>query len=317
MQYPRQIPDQPGGHVIDIADWAQSDDFSIHPVGSKPKRMVFAPAAPVDPFIVPSHAYLFKTANGFRAQQVWSEVIAYRLAKVLNLPVPPCFIAIDSRTGETGALVEFFFGYPNEDQAARLVHGVDAISSLYGGRDEPQNVLTNAKTTRVFLGSTFGMAWWGQVYAFDAIIANNDRHTENWGFLVRRSEAGTTSYSIAPMYDNGSSLGFQLDDGKLRSTRGESLDRFNAKGRHQSGWDRQTPATLPHFELCRRLAASYPDARPTMRNCLAFSDVAVAGILDGCTKCDVPLGFGPDRAAFVEALLLSRRELLFSALDPI
>lgn len=38
---------------------------------------------------------------------------------------------------------------------------------------------------------------------FDALIANNDRHCDNWGLL-----SSSKGYRLAPIYDNGSSLGF-------------------------------------------------------------------------------------------------------------
>ncbi len=39
------------------------------------------------------------------------------------------------------------------------------------------------------------------MYMLDAILANRDRHHGNWGYLCSES-----SYSLAPIYDNGSSL---------------------------------------------------------------------------------------------------------------
>lgn len=314
--FPRLIPIQPRGHVVDIAGWNVSDDFAIHPVGSKPKRMVFAPSDTKDDFLIANHAYLFKTAVGFRAPQIWSEVIAYRLATIIGLTVPPCFIAHDSRTGETGALVEFFFGYPDEEYPPRLVHAVDAMTSLFRSGSEPHTVLSNARLTRVFLGSTFRMDWWGRVYAFDALIANTDRHTENWGFLVHRSPDGTTSYSIAPVYDNGTSLGFQFGRSRLRhaATKKELAD-FNAKGLHQCGWDRQDPSRMGHFDLCDRLLRSNPSLSSAMRDIVSFDERNVAEIVEGCMICDVPGGFEPERAEFVHALLVSRRDLLLSILD--
>lgn len=42
---------------------------------------------------------------------------------------------------------------------------------------------------------------------FDALIANNDRYCDNWGVL-----GGSKRYRLAPIYDNGSSIGFnELD----------------------------------------------------------------------------------------------------------
>lgn len=44
----------------------------------------------------------------------------------------------------------------------------------------------------------------------DALLANFDRHGYNWGFLK-----GRTSYMLAPIYDNGSSLFPRLHDEEL------------------------------------------------------------------------------------------------------
>jgi hypothetical protein len=110
-----------------VSSWALDEDFPVYPVGSKPKRMLICPENVTDPHLIPGHAYLFKTAEGWRAQQVWAELIAYRIAALVGLDVPPCFIAIDSAAGLVGSLLEFFYGYPNEDEPARLVHGADVI----------------------------------------------------------------------------------------------------------------------------------------------------------------------------------------------
>lgn len=38
---------------------------------------------------------------------------------------------------------------------------------------------------------------------FDALIVNNDRHCDNWGVL-----SGSNGMRLTPIYDNGSSFGF-------------------------------------------------------------------------------------------------------------
>lgn len=42
-----------------------------------------------------------------------------------------------------------------------------------------------------------------QMFICDAILGNRDRHPGNWGYLVHKGE---TSYTPAPLYDNGASL---------------------------------------------------------------------------------------------------------------
>jgi hypothetical protein len=318
MEFPRIVADQPEAVVVDIAAWDVDDEFGIHPVGSKPKRMVIAPATTDFPFIIPGHSYLFKTATGFRAPQIWSEVIAYRLGKLLGLPVPPCFIAFDSKTGETGALVEFFFKYPGEQNPARLVHAVDAIMSLYQSKEagKPHTVISNARVTRIFLGQSFGMEWWSKAYAFDALIANTDRHTENWGFLVRRSSDGETRYEIAPLYDNGTSLGFLFPETKLlQRSEPAALERFNDQGKHQCGWDIANSEPLGHFDLCRRLVSTYPSNHTVISKMIGFDVAEVDEIIRQCTTYDVPVAFTSDRASFVSKLLASRRERLSAILE--
>ncbi|MDO5513520.1 HipA domain-containing protein [Corynebacterium sp.] len=46
----------------------------------------------------------------------------------------------------------------------------------------------------------------------DAIVANRDRHEENWALLVPR--IGDSAPSLAPSFDHGSALGFGLTDDK-------------------------------------------------------------------------------------------------------
>ncbi|MEC5270369.1 hypothetical protein P9G49_15320 [Heyndrickxia coagulans] len=40
---------------------------------------------------------------------------------------------------------------------------------------------------------------------------NQDRHCDNWGIIYDNNE-----YRIAPVYDNGASLGFQLKENRIR-----------------------------------------------------------------------------------------------------
>lgn len=82
---------QPTSTPILIGAWSRDDDFAIHPVGSKPKRTVICPETETRPFLIPGHSYLFKIADGWKAQQLWSEVIAYQIGCLVGLPEPPTY----------------------------------------------------------------------------------------------------------------------------------------------------------------------------------------------------------------------------------
>ena len=45
------------------------------------------------------------------------------------------------------------------------------------------------------------------MYIVDAFLGNFDRHGANWGFLKKNNK-----YSLAPIFDNGSSLFPQMID---------------------------------------------------------------------------------------------------------
>jgi hypothetical protein len=116
--------------LVDIADWVLDEEFAIFPQGSKPKRAAFCPT-PAFPVPHRGARYLFKVSTGWRILQHWSEVIAFELAERCGILAAPCFVAVDSRAGEVGVLVEFFYGRPGSSVAPRLVSGADLLRRMF------------------------------------------------------------------------------------------------------------------------------------------------------------------------------------------
>ncbi len=88
---------------------------------------------------------------------------------------------------------------------------------------------------------------------YDALIANNDRHCDNWGVL-----SGPKYMSLAPIYDNGSSLGFNevLEKKQRMLTNDIMLAGFCNRGKSSIGLpSRKKPK---HFELLTYLYHHYP-----------------------------------------------------------
>jgi len=304
-----QFETQPG-RPIDITSWLLDEDFPIHPVGSKPKRVVTCPLTNA-PFLISGHSYLFKIAKDRRATQMWSEVIAYRIAALVGLDVPPCFVAVNETTGEVGALVEFFFGYPNEPQPSRLVHAADLLQRFRTGprTDRPHFVRMNLQIGRAL--KIDDVDWWARALTFDALIGNTDRHPENWGWLVRRPESGEVEWRLAPIFDNGTSLGWEIQEDKLaRATDPSRIARYIRAGRHHVGWDRLTDSPTPHLELCHLFAQAYPAARAAMQQVIDFESTRIAPILEECAQLIVGVPFTPDRVRFVLALIEARKHEL-------
>jgi hypothetical protein len=314
---PRTRPRQPDGLPISVGTWESDEDFGVHPVGSKPKRMLTCPLGVQDPCLVAGHSYLFKTAEGWKAKQLWSEIIAYRLAVLTGVDVPPCFLAVNEQSGQMGALVEFFYGYPGENDPARLIHGADVLMRLRPSAtsERPHGARTNVTICRAY-GIRDSAEWWGKVLAFDALIGNTDRHMENWGLLVQRNSDGTPPrISLAPAFDNGTSLGYEKSEAQLARARAPSaLASYIDRGHHHCGWNVAEDRPLPHMAMCGRFVAAYPEARPGMEQVVAFGAGGLAEILEHCKSFDVDVPFTEGRVRFVSELLMARRSRLLAVL---
>lgn len=174
---------------------------------------------PVDPqaqwLFKPAHTH----ANGTRQAGDWTEVIASQIAARLNIPSAEARLAV--RDTEEGVLVRNVRpdGYEmHSGTLALLDRGVELR------REEHDGPATKGHTVANILLALDGMAAapasesWGRCTAsdlfggflfLDALIANGDRHEENWSIL--RGPAVETD-ALAPSYDMENSLGFQLRD---------------------------------------------------------------------------------------------------------
>lgn len=312
-------PRQPPNGLVRVGEWDLDSDFPIFPIGSKSKRLLLCPADAAEPFLIPGHRYLFKQYKNeqrWQAHQCQSEVIAYEIARKINLPVPPCFLAIDEKEEEMGVLIEFFYGYPNDPAPPFLVHGSDLLQQIYPtGRFDskagrPHYIGMNMRICRS-LGVPKTLDWWADALLFDALIGNTDRHPENWGFEVARPTRGSMNYSMAPLYDNGVSLGYEQTDEAVGIEWSDAqVLSYVRKGRHHCAWALRVTLGGQHAELCAKLCTEYPAAGARLRNVIRLLDSDVEEILDWCTEFDAPLPFTAGRADFISKLIRIRRDEL-------
>ena len=73
----------------------------------------------------------------------------------------------------------------------------DKEAYQYDYEDIMQMLRDNSKLTNV--EETISVFW--KIYIVDALLGNFDRHGSNWGFIKKDN-----TYSLAPVFDNGSSL---------------------------------------------------------------------------------------------------------------
>lgn len=305
---------QPSHNVIDVADWALDEDFPVYPTGSKPKRLLISHVDETFPFVAKRQGYLFKVAQGWQAQQMWSEILAYELSFAFNVKVPPALAAIDSKTGESGALIELFYRYPRP--TARLVHAADYMQDHFtaGKRGRPHAVRENLALCRALKVPDF-YEWWAKALLFDSLLGNVDRHPENWGFIFERT-AEVNSVGLAPLYDNGTSLGYNILEERLDPPwTSAEMEQFVKKGKHDCGWSHKEDGPMLNIELCRRFFTTFPQYVPMGKEMLNTERDAIEEVLDWAQEFDTPLRISPARARFIVDQITARQRLLREALE--
>jgi hypothetical protein len=313
---PRQDP----GEVVLVSGWLADEEFPIFPQGSREKKALFSPEGTLG-FIVDRHRYLFKYSVRRHPVQFWSEIIAYEIGRVMDVAVPPALVSIDA-DGQAGALIEFFYGHPSDQEALRYVAGADYFVRIIPGFDtktgRQHSVRGIVRICRSFerLGMLKGWVdYWAKVFAFDAVIGNTDRHQENWGLLWNED---ATEASFAPAFDNGTSLGYeQLDERLGKFSDRNCLDAYIARGQHHPRWNSADENRLGHAELCVRFASEFPGARDSMLEAVNFNPNEIDDLLNWCTQFDVPVNLSPARSEFLASLIKARRTALADALEQV
>ena len=308
--------DQLVGEIVDVGRWDADDEFPIFPTGQKAKRALICPNPAPHRFLLGGHRYLFKEPDGYASQQIWSEVIAYKLSRRLPIEVPPAFLALDGRSGRPGVLIEFFYGH-GERASTRFVDASDRFQAFGMHFDTSRgNLRDNIRLSRLH-GVRSAVAWWARTVAFDTLIGNTDRHSQNWGFLVDREEGLPPKHTLAPAFDNGSSLNFVIGDTHvLQRLRPGELDKLIARGRHHYTWaDADSEEAGRHDRLARRFIESYPGAATDMEAFATISDVEVRDVVAECSSMNrFPVPFTDVRAIFAQEQIIARRAVLRACL---
>lgn len=308
-----RIP-QARNEVVSLEGWIPDEDFPVSPLGAKAKRVFVCPNPPPFGFLIGGHRYIFKEPQNSKVQQVWAEVIAYEVGRLIHVEVPPAFFATGPGNGSPGVLVEYFFGHLG-DPERRLVHGIERLQARgYDTNFKRGSLSDNLDVCRAHSVPHAG-AWWAQTITFDALIGNTDRHSENWGFLVERTGEGKVKLEMAPVFDNGTSLGNIIRDADLSKYKeNKILRKFVDKGTHHYGWTSDNQKSSQHIELCRLFAEQYPRTAHIMRDKLSATDSEIDGLVAAFVGAPFPIPFLAERADFVASQMKLRRDLLLNVL---
>lgn len=112
------------------------------------------------------------------------------------------------------------------------------------------------------------MCYWAEVFLFDALIGNTDRHQDNWGILIDLDDSDPISTRLAPIFDNGTSLGHERFVVQVEKWNNDRFNRYVAKGHHHMKWTLSDPTGCNHFEMIKNICNIQSDLTSHLRNIL-------------------------------------------------
>lgn len=220
-----------GKSITDVSEWRLA---GVEPTGLDPKVWLIKPQA--------DWPWLFKPVpvGPNISGEDWAEVIAADLAGLMGIPHSDAELAF--RGEQRGCIVRKFM-----EKDWELQHGSSLLSEVVPDFDpkDPDRSGHSLENIERVLGplappggseippdfSAFEI--FAGYLVFDALIANQDRHSNNWGVL--RPPPGSGSDRLAPSFDHGSSLGFNVRESE-RVTR---LSDGSVSDWARRGWARQ------------------------------------------------------------------------------
>lgn len=238
--------------IISIPLAARGD---TEPLGSKAKFWVTLGGQP----------WLFKQARENTGED-WAEKVAAEVAKLVGTDAADVELAEFS--GRPGCVCKSFI---DQEKGEGLVHGNEILAGYVTGYDREKQRKQSDHTLEnivravqaVFKGKSADsvLARLARYVVFDALIANTDRHHENWGLRLG-FDAGRNVYltAVAPSFDHASSLGRELlDEKRSELLANNGVAKYVAGGRGGIFIGTEDKRGANPLELVRMGAAKYPD----------------------------------------------------------
>lgn len=222
--------------IIDVTGWVIVEEETS---GDTPKLWL------AEPGTEPEVLWLFKAVtvkDGHVHGEDWAEKAASHLGRYLTIPCATVELA--QWNDFDGCISRSLRPEDCQMQPGRAQlekHNAPGYVHRSKGRDHPGHTLDNIKAVLSgalpppgcalpFDGSAFDV--FAGYVLFDAWIANQDRHDNNWSVLMPGT-ATRGATRLSGSYDHGSSLGFSVLDAKCEdvlATR-EGIERWCARGR--------------------------------------------------------------------------------------
>lgn len=312
--------EQQSNQPVNITNWRKDEEYTQYPEGARDKTRLYSPDSPESPpylFLKSEHPYLFKLSAARGTEQFWVEIFAYRLGLKMDIPVPPAFVAYDTNTKQIGVLIEWFFSSPSEDYTSGGDYCQEQIPTFDRKKGKQHNFELISEIFTNLSCSDDWLSYWAKALLFDALIGNNDRHQDNWGTVETiasiEGKRAVISRRIAPVFDNGSSMGYEILSSRFKTT---NVAKYVAHGHHHMKWKLEDLKPMGHSAMIRKMAETYPETRSIMINCLKSVNPEIfKQILDELVNFDLSIKLTEERSSFMLNLLQFRYQELLNVLE--
>ena len=264
--------------------------------------------------------YLLKRSQQRYPDQFWGEIVAYRVGAMLGFDTPPTYVGLHRPSGVVGALVEWFY----DDTTEHFVPAGDLLQVVNPDFDRKLGKAHNLTDismlmkalARTRLKGFDWHTWWLNTLAFDALIGNTDRHQENWGLIY---SPNFETLRLAPLFDNGTSLGQDRFPHIVQDWSQDELDRYILNGRSHVTWERGDDRVCL-FSLLRTALKTWQASADIadLRARLEVPPARLSACLRDLLNLAPPVPYRhlqQDRVAWIERNLLRRFEILKELLN--
>jgi len=303
--------------LIDVGAWTHPETLPVK-TGSRDAQVIISPKISEFDFLVPGHQYRLKFSSSRAPEQFWNEILAHRLGTYIGISVPPTHLGYNSLTRQVGALSEYFYGHPNHPHQV-FRHGGDILQGEVKNYDRRRGRKHNFHSIaswfkfleRNRLINEDWREYWAKAFLLDALMGNTDRHHDNWGAVWTTPRNGRLSVRLAPLFDNGTSMGYELPAKSFADLLDRvRLLRYVNRGTHQMLWRAEDARRLSHPHFLKKFYDEFPAQRKGILERLRISDRTISEVVLGLTKFRSPVPLSRARADFMIWLLKFRRDLL-------
>ena len=271
--------------VPDVDGWVPEVE---KPTGTREKTTLIDPCT--------GQHHIFKLPKERREHQIWSELLGSFIAgDLLGWNVQ--HTGIGRFRGQMGNILRYFFDPGSKSgentsvketftEGWNLCTQIDADFDVDKGTRHTLPLLMRVCDEIIVpdyrIRRESFLDFWARAFALDCLISNTDRHAENWGIIEGRCGA-----RMAPLYDNGSSLGCGLDqiglDRAFDQNQGvlaTHLERQRKNGRHHVRANEPAKKGALFEEICEEFLRIYPEGKCRFRQAVNADIDAVDGLMD-------------------------------------